>query len=196
MRPVLSPDGKWLVYATRYKTDTSLRIRNLETGAERWLVSPVTRDDQESRASRDTLPRYDFLPDGRSIVVPIAGRLQRIDVETGRRHADSVHRARADGGGAARLLRDPHRRRAAGAGAARALAAGVAGWAPSGLQRAQPSVPDGSAGWYAAPADPRPPKVSSCPPGRPMASRSPTPRGPPPAVTSSGCRRPAAHRRR
>ena len=83
MRPVLSPDGKWLVFATRYKTETGLRIRNLETGAERWLATPVTRDDQESRASRDTLPRYDFMPDGRSIVVPVAGKLQRIDVETG-----------------------------------------------------------------------------------------------------------------
>lgn len=83
MRPVLSPDGKWLVFATRYKTDTGLRIRNLETGAERWLAWPVTRDDQESRASRDTMPRYDFVPDGRSIVVPVLGKLQRIDVETG-----------------------------------------------------------------------------------------------------------------
>jgi Tol biopolymer transport system component/imidazolonepropionase-like amidohydrolase len=83
MRPVLSPDGKWLVYGTRHKTDTGLRIRNLETGAERWLAYPVTRDDQESRASRDTLPRYDFMPDGRSIVVPVAGKLQRIDVESG-----------------------------------------------------------------------------------------------------------------
>ena len=84
MRPALSPDGKWLVYATRHKSDTGLRIRNLETGAERWLAWPVTRDDQESRASRDTLPRYDFLPDGRSIVVPVAGKLQRIDVDSGR----------------------------------------------------------------------------------------------------------------
>jgi Tol biopolymer transport system component/imidazolonepropionase-like amidohydrolase len=83
MRPVLSPDGKWLVFATRHKTDTGLRIRNLETGAERWLALPVTRDDQESRASRDTLPRYDFMPDGQSIVVPVAGKLQRIDVATG-----------------------------------------------------------------------------------------------------------------
>ena len=54
--PVLSPDGKWLVYGTRHKTETGLRVRNLETGAERWLAYPVTRDDQESRASRDTLP--------------------------------------------------------------------------------------------------------------------------------------------
>jgi Tol biopolymer transport system component/imidazolonepropionase-like amidohydrolase len=83
MRPVLSPDGKMLVYATRHRLDTALRIRNLETGAERWLAQPVTRDDQESRASRDTLPRYDFMPDGRSLVVPVGGKLQRIDVETG-----------------------------------------------------------------------------------------------------------------
>jgi Tol biopolymer transport system component/imidazolonepropionase-like amidohydrolase len=85
MRPVLSPDGKWLVYATRFRTDTALRIRNIETGAERWLAHPVTRDDQESRASRDTLPRYDFMPDGKSLIVPVDGRLQRIDVENGQR---------------------------------------------------------------------------------------------------------------
>ncbi len=83
MRPVLSPDGKWLVYATRYKLETALRIRNVETGAERWLVQQVTHDDQESRASRDTMPRYDFMPDGKSLVVPVAGKLQRIDIETG-----------------------------------------------------------------------------------------------------------------
>ncbi|MDP2389729.1 MAG: amidohydrolase, partial [Acidobacteriota bacterium] len=49
MRPAISPDGKWLVFGTRHKTQTGLRVRNLETGAERWLAYPVTRDDQESR---------------------------------------------------------------------------------------------------------------------------------------------------
>ena len=95
MRPALSPDGKWLVYGTRHKTQTGLRVRNLETGAERWLAYPVTRDDQESRASRDTLPRYDFMPDGKSLIVPIDGKLQRIDFATGEAHADSVHGARS-----------------------------------------------------------------------------------------------------
>lgn len=85
MRPALSPDGQWLVYATRHKNLTGLRARHLDTGAERWLAYPVTRDDQESRASRDTLPRYDFMPDGRSLVVPVDGKLQRIDFETGAR---------------------------------------------------------------------------------------------------------------
>jgi Tol biopolymer transport system component/imidazolonepropionase-like amidohydrolase len=83
IRPAISPDGKWMVFGTRHKAATGLRVRSLETGAERWLAYPVTRDDQESRASRDTLPRYDFMPDGKSLVVPIGGKLQRIDFETG-----------------------------------------------------------------------------------------------------------------
>jgi imidazolonepropionase-like amidohydrolase len=83
MRPLLSPDGRWLVFGTRHKTETGLRVRSLESGAERWLIHPVTRDDQESRATRDTLPRYDFTPDGQSLVVPIGGKIHRVDVATG-----------------------------------------------------------------------------------------------------------------
>ena len=83
MRPAISPDGKWLVYGTRHKTQTALRVRNIETGTERWLAYPVTRDDQESRASRDTLPRYDFMPDGQSLIVPIGGKIHRVDFATG-----------------------------------------------------------------------------------------------------------------
>jgi Tol biopolymer transport system component len=83
MRPLLSPDGKWLVYGTRHKTQTGLRVRNIETGAERWLIYPVTRDDQESRASRDTLPGYDFTPDGQALIVPIGGKIHRVDFASG-----------------------------------------------------------------------------------------------------------------
>jgi Tol biopolymer transport system component/imidazolonepropionase-like amidohydrolase len=83
MRPLISPDGKWLVYGTRHKTQTGLRVRNIETGAERWLIYPVTRDDQESRASRDTLPGYAFMPDGQSLIVPIGGKVHRVDVASG-----------------------------------------------------------------------------------------------------------------
>ncbi|MFY9557270.1 MAG: amidohydrolase family protein [Blastocatellia bacterium] len=82
MRPVLSPDGKKLVYATRYESGTALRMRDLETSEERWLINPVTRDDQESRATRDTMPGYAFMPDGKSLIVPIDGKIQRVDLET------------------------------------------------------------------------------------------------------------------
>ena len=103
IRPAISPDGKSMVFGTRHKSQTGLRVRDLETGAERWLAYPVTRDDQESRASRDTLPRYDFMPDGKSLIVPVDGKLQRIDFATGASHADPVHRASRSRDRAARL---------------------------------------------------------------------------------------------
>lgn len=83
MRPLLSPDGKHLVYATRYETGTALRVRDLETGEERWLTDQVTRDDQEARATRDTMPGYAFMPDGKSLIVPIGGKIRRVDFATG-----------------------------------------------------------------------------------------------------------------
>jgi len=83
MRPVLSPDGKYLLYATRWKTQTALRVRDLETSQERWLINGVTRDDQESRATRDTFPGYAFTPDGKSLIVTADGKIKRVDFATG-----------------------------------------------------------------------------------------------------------------
>jgi len=85
IRPVVSPDGTRLVYGTRYETQTGLRVRDLETGADRWLVWPVQRDEQESGSSpsRDTYPGYAFTPDGREIVTTFDGKIQRVNVETG-----------------------------------------------------------------------------------------------------------------
>ena len=84
MRPALSPDGKKLVYATRYETGTALRVRDLETGEERWLINNVTRDDQESRGTRDLFPGYSFMPDGRSLIVPINGKIAQVDLASGK----------------------------------------------------------------------------------------------------------------
>ena len=84
IRPVISPDGTKLVFGTRYKTETGLRIRDLKTGDEKWLKYPVTRDDQESRFTRDLLPGYAFMPDGKSIVVSYGGKFHRVNVEDGK----------------------------------------------------------------------------------------------------------------
>ena len=80
-RPALSPDGKWLAYATRYQTRTGLRIRNLETQDEDWLAFPVQRDDIESRAPLDAYPGYSFTPDSRAIVVTYGGEIWRVPVD-------------------------------------------------------------------------------------------------------------------
>ncbi|MDJ0836576.1 MAG: amidohydrolase family protein [Acidobacteriota bacterium] len=79
--PTLSPDGKWLVYGTRHEADTALRIRNLESGEERWLAYPVQRDDQESRATRGTLPGMAFTPDSKELVASYGGKIRRIPID-------------------------------------------------------------------------------------------------------------------
>ncbi|RYG23143.1 amidohydrolase [bacterium] len=84
MRPMLTPDGKTLIYATRYKTETALRARDLRTGDERWVAFPVDRDDQESRATRDTLPGSAFTKDGKSLIMSLGGKIQRLDLTTGK----------------------------------------------------------------------------------------------------------------
>jgi Tol biopolymer transport system component len=83
IRPIISPDGKTMVYGTRYETETGLKIRNLETGEDNWLAYPVTHDDQESRATRDLLPSYTFTPDGKSVIANIDGKIKSIDVASG-----------------------------------------------------------------------------------------------------------------
>ena len=80
-RPTLSPDGRWLVYGTRHVDQTALRIRDLLSGAERWLAHPVQRDEQESRAARDAYPGMSFTPDSREVVASYGGRIWRVPVD-------------------------------------------------------------------------------------------------------------------
>ncbi len=82
-RPVLSPDGKQILYVTRYETESGLRLRNLETGEDHWVKYPVTRDDQESLFTRDVFPGYAFLPGGKEIVYNQDGKIKRLDLATG-----------------------------------------------------------------------------------------------------------------
>ncbi|MCA6074906.1 amidohydrolase family protein [Fulvivirga sedimenti] len=83
IRPTPSPDGKWLVYGTRYEAQTGLIIRDLESGVERWLAYPVQRDDQESRGTRDALPGMSFTPDSKELVASYGGKIWRIPVSGG-----------------------------------------------------------------------------------------------------------------
>ncbi|MFT6401471.1 MAG: Tol biopolymer transport system component [Pseudohongiellaceae bacterium] len=85
VRPQVSPDGNHLIYGTRYQAQTGLRIRNLETGDDRWLAYPVQRDAQENfrPSSRGMLPGYSFSSDGSEIFLSADGQFQRINTESG-----------------------------------------------------------------------------------------------------------------
>ncbi|MUP44321.1 amidohydrolase [Gramella sp. BOM4] len=79
--PTPSPDGKWLVYGTRFETQTGLVKRNLETGNEEWLAYPIQRDEQESIATLGVLPAMSFTPDSKNLIVFYGGKLHNIDIE-------------------------------------------------------------------------------------------------------------------
>jgi Tol biopolymer transport system component len=83
MRPVLSPDGALLVYATRFDGQTGLRLRTLNSGEDRWLAYPVQHDEQEATPSRDLMPGFDFTPDGRALILSYGGKIQRLDIASG-----------------------------------------------------------------------------------------------------------------
>ncbi len=82
-RPTLSPDGRTLVYGTRFNTQTGLRVRDLTSGEDRWLKYPVQRDDQESRFTRDLLPGMAISPDGKDVIASYGGKIHRISIATG-----------------------------------------------------------------------------------------------------------------
>jgi imidazolonepropionase-like amidohydrolase/Tol biopolymer transport system component len=82
-RPLLTPDGRHLIYGTRFHSQTALRIRDLATTEERWLKYPLQHDDQESASSRDILPGYAFFPGGKEIAYSSGGKIHRLEIETG-----------------------------------------------------------------------------------------------------------------
>lgn len=85
MRPVVSPDGRWLAYAVRVEEVTGLKLRNLSTGEERWLIRHIDRDDQQSSPfpDRDCIPGYAFAPDGRALYLAYGGHIHRVDIASG-----------------------------------------------------------------------------------------------------------------
>lgn len=82
LRPIISPDGRWLVYASRHDAKTGLRIRDLTTREEHWLALPMQRDDQEGFSVNDVLPGYSFTPDSKSVLFTRDGHIQRVDIST------------------------------------------------------------------------------------------------------------------
>ena len=80
--PTLSPNGKWLVYGSRFETETGLVLRNLENGDERWLAYPVQRDEQESIAPLGVLPGMAFTPDSKNLVASYGGKIYSINIDS------------------------------------------------------------------------------------------------------------------
>ena len=81
--PTLSPDGRWLVYGSRYDEQTGLVKRNLQTGEENWLAYPVQRDEQESIAPLGVYPAMSFTPDSKHLIASYGGKIRKLPIEGG-----------------------------------------------------------------------------------------------------------------
>ena len=84
-RPVASPDGRWLVYATRYEAREVLKLLDLTNGEEHWLVMDVQRDDHQGGGTRDrdVYPGSAFTPDSKALITSYGGKIMRVEVPSG-----------------------------------------------------------------------------------------------------------------
>ena len=82
-RPAISPDGRYLAYASREMAVTGLKLRELSSGDEVWIARDIQRDDIESRGSRDLLPGYSWTSDSKAIILAHHGKIWRLDVASG-----------------------------------------------------------------------------------------------------------------
>jgi Tol biopolymer transport system component len=85
-RPVPSPDGRWLAYATRYDAREAIKLLDLESGEDQWLLMDVARDESQGGGTRDrdVYPGSAFMPDSRALITSHGGKIWRVEVPSGK----------------------------------------------------------------------------------------------------------------
>jgi len=84
-RPMPSPDGRWLAYATRYDAREAFKLIDLSTGEDQWLLLDVQRDESQGGGTRDrdVYPGSAFTPDSSALVTSYGGKIWRVAVPSG-----------------------------------------------------------------------------------------------------------------
>lgn len=89
IRPALSHRGTLLAYLSPSGSRYGVRLRELQTLRERWLIqeridSPFLLGDVGATSFLDLAPGYAFTPDDHSLIIAYGGKIHRIDIATGR----------------------------------------------------------------------------------------------------------------
>ncbi len=93
--PEASPDGRWLAFARQvpdgtvtfkgheFGPRTALWLRDLQTGAERKLMDPISVAIESGSKALRILPGYGWADDSGSLVIAEGGKIRRVDVGSG-----------------------------------------------------------------------------------------------------------------
>jgi imidazolonepropionase-like amidohydrolase/Tol biopolymer transport system component len=84
VRPTPSPDGKKMAYVRREATQPKLYVRDLATGEDRKVFDALDMDSQETWAVTGVYPNMAWTPDSASVIVWAQGKLNRVDLASGK----------------------------------------------------------------------------------------------------------------
>jgi imidazolonepropionase-like amidohydrolase/Tol biopolymer transport system component len=79
--PVLSPDEQSIAFIRRVGTGTTLWVHNLRDGSERQVWDGLDRDMIEAFGGNYIYPAYDWMPDGKQLIVWAGGKINRVAVD-------------------------------------------------------------------------------------------------------------------
>lgn len=79
VRPTPSPDGRSLAFVRRVRNQSTLFLKDLQTGKETAAWGHLDRDLQEAWSVYGVYPAFAWTPDSRHIVIWARGKLWRVD---------------------------------------------------------------------------------------------------------------------
>jgi len=82
VRPTPSPDGKYLAFVRRIRNQSSIFLKDLNSGKEFPVYQQLDRDMQETWAIHGVYPTLAWTPDNQSILFWAGGKIQKLDITT------------------------------------------------------------------------------------------------------------------
>ncbi|MGH9420505.1 MAG: hypothetical protein ACRD3J_11055, partial [Thermoanaerobaculia bacterium] len=83
IRPAITPDGKFLTYATFEDGENVLRVRELSTSRDHIVKRGIEMSALMGGSEMDALPGYAFSPDGRFVFLSYGGKIHRVAMADG-----------------------------------------------------------------------------------------------------------------
>ncbi len=82
VRPTPSPDGKYLAFVRRIRNQSSLFLKDLQTGKEFPVYQKLDRDMQETWAIHGVYPTMAWTPDSQNLIFWAGGKIHQINKTT------------------------------------------------------------------------------------------------------------------